>query len=70
MCDLIIAIEFKGWIKGFMTEYLQIGEPYLNSPWGYAVTLFDGLCFYSMYLMLIHRISNGYYSSNIDTIQL
>jgi len=57
--DLIISLEFKGYISGFMSEYLEIGEPYLCSPWGSAIALFDGLFLYTMYLILIHLISNG-----------
>lgn len=56
--DLIIALELKGFIGGFMSLYLSIGEPYLSSPWGYAIVLFDGSFFYAMYLILIHNISN------------
>lgn len=56
--DLIIALELKGFIGGFMSLYLSIGEPYLSSPWGYAIVLFDGTFFYAMYLILIHNISN------------
>lgn len=58
MIDFIIGLEFKGWISGFMSQYLYIGEPYLSSPWGCAIVIFDGIFLYSMYLMMIHRIAN------------
>lgn len=32
--DLIITLEFNGIIRNFMSEYLNLGEPYLASPWG------------------------------------
>ncbi|KAG4073958.1 hypothetical protein HA402_014163 [Bradysia odoriphaga] len=57
--DLIIGLELKGWINGFMSLYLSIGEPYLSSPWGCAIVIFDGTFFYVMYLMLIHNMSNN-----------
>jgi hypothetical protein len=60
MIDLIIALEYHGFISGFMSEYLKMGEPYLHSPWGSAASLFDGIGFYFMYLLLIYQLSNGY----------
>ncbi|KAJ6645933.1 Transmembrane 6 superfamily member 1 [Pseudolycoriella hygida] len=59
MIDLIIGLELKGYIGGFMSVYLSIGEPYLSSPWGCAIVLFDGICIYVMYLTLIHLVSNS-----------
>lgn len=60
MIDTIIAVEFNAFISGFMTQYLALGEPYLHSPWGCAITLFDGVGLFAMYLALIHLMSNGW----------
>jgi hypothetical protein len=58
--DLIINLEFLGLIRGFMSEYLEVGEPYLFSPWGSAICIFDGIGFYPMYHFIVHFYSNGY----------
>jgi hypothetical protein len=60
MIDLIIALEYNGFISSFMSEYLKMGEPYLHSPWGSAISLFDGIGFYFMYLAFIFQMSNGF----------
>lgn len=57
--DTIISLEFNGFIAKFMSEYLKFGEPYLHSPSGNAITLFDGVGFYIMYLALAFLIANG-----------
>jgi len=57
--DLIITLEFNGLITHFMTEYLNLGEPYLSCPFGSAIALFDGIGFYPMYLVMIYLITNG-----------
>jgi len=59
MIDLIITLEYHGYIKGFMTVYLAMGEPYLQSPWGNAICAHDGTGFYLLYLFLVYLISNG-----------
>jgi len=59
MIDLIITLEYHGYIKGFMTVYLAKGEPYLQSPWGNAICAHDGTGFYLLYLFLVYQISNG-----------
>lgn len=42
-----------------MTQYLKYGEPYLNSSFGFAICLFDGIVYYAMYFIMIFAIANG-----------
>lgn len=57
--DLIISLEVNGNVSGFMTQYLKYGEPYLNSSFGFAICLFDGIVYYAMYFIMIFAIANG-----------
>lgn len=57
--DLIISLEMPGTITGFMSWYLDNGEPYLVCSWGYMSCAWDAAVFYFMYIVLCHYSSNG-----------
>ena len=57
--SFIIALEADGHVKGFMSNYLKNGEPYLKVPYGTMISYWDGVGHYSMYIMMLYAISRG-----------
>lgn len=57
--DLIIFLETIGYLNGFMDFYLEHGEPYLGSPFGIFLNLWDALAHYSLYLIIVYKYDNG-----------
>jgi len=51
-------LEYYGIIDGYMGQYLKLGETYLQSSWGNAITLFDAVGFFFMYLALNFQLAN------------
>ncbi|XP_055074549.2 transmembrane 6 superfamily member 2b isoform X2 [Misgurnus anguillicaudatus] len=56
--DLTNALEYDGFISGFMEFYLETGEPYLDTPYAIMMCYWDGIVHFIIYLMLVHRMSN------------
>ncbi|XP_010777004.1 transmembrane 6 superfamily member 1-like [Notothenia coriiceps] len=62
--DLVSALEYDGFISGFMTFYQKTGEPYLGTPYAIMMCYWDGIVHFIMYLVMISRITDrkGYRS--------
>jgi hypothetical protein len=48
-----------GIVRGFLTHYLEHGEPYLMSAWGAVVSYWDGTVFLVYYITMAYLSSNG-----------
>ena len=57
VCDTVIGLENEGYIKGWMSKYLLEGEPYLSSPFGTVLCLWDGIGHYAMYLIILYKLA-------------
>ncbi|KAA0712191.1 Transmembrane 6 superfamily member 2 [Triplophysa tibetana] len=56
--DLTSALEYDGFISGFMEFYQKTGEPYLGTPYAIMMCYWDGIVHFIIYLMLVQRMSN------------
>lgn len=56
--DLLIAVTLQQWIPT-LSFYLMKGEPYLKTPHGAFINLWDGTFHYLLYLVMVHRIAAG-----------
>ncbi|KAL5005073.1 hypothetical protein ScPMuIL_018529 [Solemya velum] len=57
--DLILALDLDGYLRGFMSFYLEEGEPYLKTAHGTLINWWDGTGHYSMYLTLLSLCTTG-----------
>ncbi|MFK7898991.1 MAG: hypothetical protein AB8G23_24390 [Myxococcota bacterium] len=56
--DLLIGLNLLG-LHDWMSWYFSSGEPYLNTPHGMAINLWDGFVHYGLYLFMISAMANG-----------
>uniref|UniRef100_A0A8C5E3X2 EXPERA domain-containing protein n=1 Tax=Gouania willdenowi TaxID=441366 RepID=A0A8C5E3X2_GOUWI len=56
--DLTSALEYDGFISGFMEFYRKTGEPYLGTPYAIMMCYWDGIAHFIMYLVMIGRITD------------
>lgn len=57
--DLVLALEAQGFIRGYGSFYLLVGEEYLNTNYGVAVDWYDAIVHYGIYLAIISGLYNG-----------
>ena len=57
VASLIIGLEGDGIVKGFMSEYMKNGEPYLKTAYGTMVSYWDGIGHYALILMILSAMS-------------
>ncbi|XP_072516703.1 transmembrane 6 superfamily member 2b [Salminus brasiliensis] len=55
--DIVSALEYDGFISGYMDFYQKVGEPYLGSAYAIMMCYWDGIVHFIMYLVLIRRMS-------------
>ena len=64
--DFLLALTAYS-LHPLTSFYLEHGEPYLSSPHGAAINLFDGTAHLTLYLAFIHAITRGtpYHTASI-----
>lgn len=55
--DIVSALEYDGYISGYMDFYQKVGEPYLGSAYAIMMCYWDGIVHFIIYLVLIRRMS-------------
>lgn len=56
--DLLIGLDLLG-LHNWMNWYFSSGEPYLNTPHGMAINIWDGIVHYGLYLFMISAMAAG-----------
>ncbi|KAM8890040.1 transmembrane 6 superfamily member 2 isoform 2-T7 [Synchiropus picturatus] len=56
--DLTSALEYDGFISGFMEFYRKTGEPYLGTAYAIMMCYWDGIAHFALYLVMISRIAD------------
>ncbi|KAM9832024.1 transmembrane 6 superfamily member 2 [Neosynchiropus ocellatus] len=56
--DLTSALEYDGFISGFMEFYRKTGEPYLGTAYAIMMCYWDGIAHFVLYLVMISRIAD------------
>lgn len=57
--DTIGAFEAMNLIDGYFDFYFEKAEPYLGSPFGAWIDLWDGVVHFALYLTIIYKYDNG-----------
>ncbi|KAL2089611.1 hypothetical protein ACEWY4_014299 [Coilia grayii] len=55
--DLVSAMEYDGYLSGFMEFYQKAGEPYLGTSYAIMMCYWDGIAHFIMYLVMVRRMA-------------
>ncbi|XP_072220158.1 transmembrane 6 superfamily member 2-like [Leuresthes tenuis] len=59
MVGLTNALEQDGFISGFMSFYIKMGEPHLSTAYAVMMSYWEGLVHFILFLTIIHRMFTG-----------
>ncbi|KAK2895370.1 transmembrane 6 superfamily member 2 isoform X2 [Channa argus] len=59
MVALTNALEQDGFISGFMSFYVKIGEPHLSTAYAVMMSYWEGIVHFVLFLCIIHHMFRG-----------
>ncbi|XP_077472034.1 transmembrane 6 superfamily member 2-like [Stigmatopora argus] len=59
LVGLTNALEQDGFISGFMSFYLKMGEPHLSTAYAVMMSYWEGIVHFVLFLTIIHRMFRG-----------